>query len=245
MNFETFQGINAGLGGVFNATTFISLVAFQGIMPVAVGERAAFYRERASQTYNSLWFSLSIIVVEIPYVLFTSLVFCAIFFPMAGFTGGSTFVLYWIYTFLHVLSQAYIGLFLSVALPSLELAMIVGIIFNTLFFLFMGYIPPAASIPKGYRWLHDAIPIKYSTSPIGSVLFGGDCNDGSSSLGCRQVANLPPIFPANSTIQEYMDLAFAMKLDERTLSVGVVCVYIGGFALLIVLALRFLNHQKR
>ncbi|POM74939.1 Pleiotropic drug resistance protein ABC Superfamily, partial [Phytophthora palmivora] len=64
--FKTYQGVNSGLGMVFISTVFIGMVSFISILPLAFEERAAFYRERASQTYNTLWYFISFTIVELP-----------------------------------------------------------------------------------------------------------------------------------------------------------------------------------
>ncbi|GLE07389.1 hypothetical protein PINS_up017551 [Pythium insidiosum] len=113
-DYETYQGINAGVGMVFTTTVFIGVISFNSVLPIASEERASFYRERASQTYNALWYFVGGSVAEIPYVFGSSFVFTAIFYPMVGFTGVKRFFLYYLNTALHVLLQTYVGQFFGV-----------------------------------------------------------------------------------------------------------------------------------
>lgn len=63
------------------------MMAFQSNLPLACSERASYYRERASQTYNALWYFVGSTVAEIPYCFCSGLYFTVVFYPMVGFTG--------------------------------------------------------------------------------------------------------------------------------------------------------------
>lgn len=86
--YKSYSGVNSGLGMLYMITSFIGLIAFNGLIPVAYEERAVFYRERASQTYNAFWYFFGLGVMEIPYAAFAVLLFLIPFFPMVGFSGG-------------------------------------------------------------------------------------------------------------------------------------------------------------
>uniref|UniRef100_K3WED0 ABC-2 type transporter transmembrane domain-containing protein n=1 Tax=Globisporangium ultimum (strain ATCC 200006 / CBS 805.95 / DAOM BR144) TaxID=431595 RepID=K3WED0_GLOUD len=139
-----------GIGMVFLSTVFCGTVPFFSVLPVAFAERSSFYRERASQTYNALWYFFGISVVEIPYVFASMLVFTLIFFPAVGFTGFQMGVLYWLNSSLLILMQTHTGQLLAFALPTQELALLPSVLFNTVFFVFMGFNPPASAIPSGF-----------------------------------------------------------------------------------------------
>ncbi|KAJ8578971.1 hypothetical protein ON010_g231 [Phytophthora cinnamomi] len=66
VEYVSYQGINGGVGMVFMTTLFNGIVSFNGVLPIASGERGAYYRERASQTYNSLWYFVGSTIAEIP-----------------------------------------------------------------------------------------------------------------------------------------------------------------------------------
>ncbi|ETP37565.1 hypothetical protein F442_14628, partial [Phytophthora nicotianae P10297] len=65
--YDSYSGLNSGVGMIFLATLFNSVVAFQSVLRLSCVERASFYRERASQTYNAFWYFLGSTLVEIPY----------------------------------------------------------------------------------------------------------------------------------------------------------------------------------
>ncbi|RLN52010.1 hypothetical protein BBJ29_009265 [Phytophthora kernoviae] len=244
--YSSYTGINSGMGMVFLTTTFIGVISFNSVLPIASEERASFYRERAAQTYNALWYFVGSTLAEIPYVFVGTLLFMVPFYPMVGFTGTAQFFNYWFNLSLLVLLQAYIGQFLSYAMPSVEVAAIIGVLLNSICFLFMGFNPPASSIPIGYRWLYHIIPQKYTLAILAAIMFG-DCpsNGDGSAKGCEQMSGAPPTLPDGMNVKEYLESVFLIKHSEIWMNCGIVIAFIIVFRVLTLLALRYVNHQKR
>lgn len=158
---------------IFMTTIFIGMISFNSVLPIASEERASYYRE---QTYNTFWDFVGSTLPEIPYVAVSTLLFTTVFFFMVGFSGFSRFLLYWLNTALHVLLQTYFGQLTSIALPSVEVAVVNGILFNLIFILFAGFNPPADIIPAGYKWPYQITPQHYTMSILSSIMFG-DCSE--------------------------------------------------------------------
>lgn len=246
VNYDSYQGVNAGLGLIFITSLFNGMIPFNSVMPISSQQRAAFYRERAAQSYNTVWYFMAETLVEIPYALASSLLFTVIFFPMVGFSGFTTGVLYWLNNTLLILSQTYMGQVFVYALPSLEVAMILGVLIISILVLLMGFNPPASAIPAGYKWLYHLAPQKYSMGVFSALVFA-DCDedDGSGAqLGC-QMLNEAPAGYTGLTVKEYVEQVFLTKHRELALNFGVQIAFIAGFLLLKLLAQRFVNHQKR
>ncbi|CAI5716190.1 unnamed protein product [Peronospora destructor] len=255
-DYQTYQGINGGLGMVFMTTLFNGIVSFNSVLPISCEERESFYRERAAQTYNALWYFVGSTLVEIPYVFASGFIFTFVWFFMVGFTDFDTALLYWINVSLLILLQTYMGQFLAYALPSVEVAAIIGVLMNSIFFLFMGFNPPANAIPGGYKWLYTITPLRYPLAILGSLVFG-QCDvdptwnesmqvyeNVGSQLGCQPVTGLP-VSIDHITIKEYVGSVFGMYYSDMWASFGYVFIFIVVFRVLAVLSLRFLNHQKR
>ncbi|KAF1317760.1 Atp-binding protein, partial [Globisporangium splendens] len=254
--YTSYQGINAGVGMVFMATLFNGVVSFNSVLPIASEERASFYRERASQTYNALWYFLGTTVAEIPYTFCSGLLFTVIYYPMVGFTGFGTAVLFWINISLLILLSTYMGQFLAYAMPSVEVAAIIGVLMNSIFFTFMGFNPPAANIPSGYKWLYHITPQRYCLAILEALVFGecdtlptwnetlGAYENVGSQLGCQPVTDTP-VSIDHITVKEYVEQVFDMKHDDIWFNFGMVFVFIAVFRVLALLSLRYLNHQKR
>ncbi|ETM98320.1 hypothetical protein PPTG_19611 [Phytophthora nicotianae INRA-310] len=174
--YTSYQGLNSGVGMLFLMSLFNGLVSFSSVLPIASEDRASFYRERASQSYNALWYFVGSTIVEIRYSFVAGLLFTVVFFPMVGFTGFGTAVLFWINMSLFMLMQTYMGQFFSYAMPNIEVADVLGMLVNSIYILFMGFNPPANEIPSGYKWLYDITPHKYSIGNLAALVFA-DCDD--------------------------------------------------------------------
>jgi ABC-type multidrug transport system ATPase subunit/ABC-type multidrug transport system permease subunit len=258
IDYKNYQGINGGLGVVSLTVIFSGFMSFNSVLPVTMQERAAYYRERAAQTYSALWYFVGATVVEIPYVFVLGLVFTAIFFPMVGFTGGETFVLFWLNTALLMLQQTYLGQLLAYTMPSLEVAALLGATVNSILMMFVGFNPPAASIPAGYRWLYWLTPQHYTMAILSTLVFG-ECDElpvynetlnqyvgvsDDDALGCQPLRNVP-LSIGHSTVKEYLENTFEMKRDELWTNFAITIAFTIFFRILALAALRFVNHQKK
>uniref|UniRef100_H3GNG1 ABC transporter domain-containing protein n=1 Tax=Phytophthora ramorum TaxID=164328 RepID=H3GNG1_PHYRM len=255
-DYASYSGLNSGVGMVFMAALFNSMMAFQSVLPLTCSERASFYRERASQTYNAFWYFLGSTLAEIPYCFTSSLLFTVVFFPFVGFQGFGAAVLFWLVMSLTILMQVYMGMMFAYALPSEEVAAIIGVLINSVFILFMGFSPPAYAIPSGYKWLYTISPLKFPMSVMVSLVFA-DCDElptwnettqsyenVGSQLGCQPMADSPADV-GHITVKEYTEEYFGMEHDTITRNFVVVIGCIVLFRILGLLALRFINHQKR
>ncbi|KAG1700776.1 hypothetical protein DVH05_011663 [Phytophthora capsici] len=262
--YETYQGINSGLGMIYLSTMFISLVSFMSGLPMIYEERAAFYRERAGQTYNSFWYFLSFSIVEIPYVFASSLIFMVVYYPMVGFVGFSEAVLYWVNLALLILFQAYLAQLAMFSAPSMEVATIFGVLLNSIGLMLTGFNPPALQIPRGYKWVYAIVPHRYSFSALVAIIFG-DCSEDQLAaislaaastggvdsidttaypLGCRIVRNAPANvgeIPIKMYVQEVFGVNHEHILQYMGIFVGILLI----FRVLAAFAMRFMNHQQK
>ncbi|KAF1323753.1 Abc transporter g family member 31, partial [Globisporangium splendens] len=254
-DYGTFNGANAGVGLVFVSTIFLGLIGFNSVMPIAAAERTAFYRERASQTYNALWYFVAGTLAEIPYVALSSLLFTSILFPSVGFltdSGDSAvwmrFALYWFIVALHVLLQVYMGQLLVYVLPSVEVASILGALLSSMYMLFAGFNPPAGNIPSAYKWIHYIAPPTYSIAALAALVFA-DCpsdeDDTGEYLGCNVLADAPPQYGSDLTLKSYIEGTFDMKHAHIATDLLLLVALIVVFRVLALLGLRYVNHMKR
>jgi ABC-type multidrug transport system ATPase subunit/ABC-type multidrug transport system permease subunit len=254
--FTTYQGLNAAVGVIFMTTQYNGIAAYVGTLPFTGHERESYYRERASQTYNALWYFVGATIAEIPYVFFSGFLFTVIFYPLMGFTALGTWLLYWVNLSLFILVQTYLGQLFIYALPSVEVAAIVGVMINAIFLLFAGFNPPAGSIPAGYRWVYYITPQRYSLSILTSLLFGKCSEDPTfdeatqtyinvgSELGCQPLENAP-LAIGHITVKGYVAKIYNMQDDDMWTHFGCVFIFLAAFRFLSLLALRYISHQKR
>ncbi|RAW41801.1 hypothetical protein PC110_g1967 [Phytophthora cactorum] len=263
-DFTTYQGANGAVGLIFFSTCFLGVGAYVHVLPVAFEERGPYYRERASETYSALWYFVASSVVEIPYAAVASLIFVSVFYPMAGFSAYGDFaqvVVYWLVLTMHILFQTFFGQFFTFAMPSIELAAVWGALFDSIFLMFMGYNPPASSIPDGYKWLFRLVPHRY-TFEVLTALVLGDCPDEQLQqiadaaatnttidvsdwpLGCQPLTEAPPAV-ANIPLTSYIDQVFGARREDTTRSVAVVVGLLLLMRLATLVVMRVVNHQKR
>lgn len=243
-DYNSYSGVNSGIGIIFISTVFIGVISMNAVLPVTSAERAAYYRERSAQTYNALWYFMAGTLVEIPYCFGSALLFTAIYYFFVGFTGFGHFVFYWITASSFLMVQVYMGQFFVYALPSIEVAVILGTLLYTIFFLFMGYNPPASSIPDGYIWLYYLCPPRYAVAAFAGVTLSY-CSEDGDGLGCNLMGDDAPDGFQNATIKYYVETNFKYKHSEMWMNFGIVWAWIGFLRIISLLALRFINHQKR
>jgi ABC-type multidrug transport system ATPase subunit/ABC-type multidrug transport system permease subunit len=243
-DYESYQGVNSGVGMIFVTTLFNAMISFNSGLPIACEERAAFYREQASQMYHPFWYFVGATLAEIPYVFTASLCFTAIFLPMVGFPGFVNGVLYWINVSLIILVMTYIGQFLAYVAPSLDVAMTMGALMSSIQGLFMGFNPPASSIPTAYKWIYHLTPQRYIMGNLVAIALGDCPTPGGDELGCKTLQNAP-VSLGTITVRQYVELVFGMHHSDIGKNIGIIFGFILGFRLLAYLALRYINHQKR
>ncbi|OQR96805.1 ATP-binding Cassette (ABC) Superfamily [Achlya hypogyna] len=251
VNYATYIGATGGVGMIFMTSLFVGLISFNSVLPLASEERASFYRERASQTYNALWYFVGTTLAEFPYVFATTFAFTIIFYPFVGLNESvGACLFYGLNLSFLVLMNVYFGQLMAYAMPRVDVAALMGVLLNSIFFLFMGYNPPASQIPDGYRWLYHITPAKYSVALLTAETFA-KCTDGSQ-LGCQfmppsgiPLSLVQSLNKTQITVREYIEHVYEMKYDDRWSNFGAVIGFICLFRVLALLSLRYVNHQKR
>ncbi|POM70721.1 Pleiotropic drug resistance protein ABC Superfamily [Phytophthora palmivora] len=243
-DYSTYSGANAGVGLVFVSTIFLGIIGYNSVLPVAADERTAFYRERAAETYNALWYFIAGTLAEVPYVFLSSLLFCVIFFPSVGFTGYVTFFYYWLVVAMNTLLFVYFGQLMAYSMPSIAVASTIGALCNTIFMLFAGFNPPAGSIPTAYKWVHWISPPTYTITMLVSLVFG-DCSEGNTDgISCQVLKDTPPKI-GHTTLKGYVENKFDMHHDDMWRNAMIMIILIVCFRILALVALRYINHLKR
>ena len=162
---------------------------------------------------------------------------------MVGFSGLGAFCISWLVLVLQVLHQAYMAILLAFLLPNLEMAEIVGVIWNMVGYLLSGFSPPASSLPSRIVWVYRITPMTYSVAAFSGVVFGACSSDGD--LGCAQMTNVPPSLAADITVKAYVETNFWMENSEVWQNCGVLALFVLLYGLFTLLAIRFCDHQKK
>ena len=98
-----------------------SVIGMNTVQSVTFSERPAFYREKQSEMYSPLLHVAANTLVEIPYIILSSLLFTLPFFFIVGLDDDDVtekFMWYWVFMSLLLCSLVFAGQFFAVLLPS-------------------------------------------------------------------------------------------------------------------------------
>ncbi|KAF2135661.1 uncharacterized protein K452DRAFT_322935 [Aplosporella prunicola CBS 121167] len=155
-------------------------------------------REKASLTYSWLCFVIPAIVIELPYAVFTSLVYWLLWYFPVGYPtepsrAGYSFLMYELFSvFAHSLAQL-----CAAIMPSLNSAFMANGFFFMFCNTFAGTLSPKPSTPTGWRWYYNVSPLFYLGEGVtADVLYDLQINCGASETSVFQPPN-------GTTCQEY------------------------------------------
>ncbi|KAE8896503.1 hypothetical protein PF003_g19168 [Phytophthora fragariae] len=148
LSAASVKKINSHIGLIYNSMDFIGVINLMTVLEVTCAERAVFYRERMSNYYGPLPYSLSLWFAEVPYLIVVIVLFVTIRVLAGGLEFESGRLL-----LLHVANVA------------------VGAL-SCLFNLFSGYLLPRTAMKAGYKWFTYLMPSSYSLAALVGVQFG-------------------------------------------------------------------------
>ena len=137
-----FSLINVSLGGIFM------------VLSVFPKEKQIVMRERDGKTYNISSYYLAKYFSDLPMRLGIGLIYGSIVYWIAGLNSGfSNFVVFLVVLVLTRLTGEAIGIFVSAAMPTIELAQALAPFFVIMFLLFGGFYINQESMPEGAKWV--------------------------------------------------------------------------------------------
>ncbi|RLN15209.1 hypothetical protein BBJ28_00022393, partial [Nothophytophthora sp. Chile5] len=78
LSADSLKKINSHVGLIYNSMDFIGVINLMTVLEITCAERAVFYRERMSNYYGPLPYSLSLFFAEIPYLIVVIILFVTI-----------------------------------------------------------------------------------------------------------------------------------------------------------------------
>ncbi|KAF1789818.1 P-loop containing nucleoside triphosphate hydrolase [Phytophthora cactorum] len=144
LSADSVKRINSHIGLIYNSMDFIGVTNLMTVIEVTCAERAVFYRERMSNYYSPLPYSLSLWFAEIPYLIVVIILFVTIE--------------YW--------------LWMSALMPNEKVANVAVGALSCLLNLFSGYLLPRTAMKAGYKWFTYLMPSSYSLAALVGVQFG-------------------------------------------------------------------------
>lgn len=110
---------------IYITCLFVGVVGIMTVQSVVFAERPAFYREQYSGVYDVGLYSLAMALVELPYLLLSSILFVIPFFFIVGFDQDGVaekFFFYWLFQGLYLCTLVFVGQLYCALLPSEAIA---------------------------------------------------------------------------------------------------------------------------
>ncbi|KAK3303223.1 ABC-2 type transporter-domain-containing protein [Chaetomium strumarium] len=235
-------------------------------------KRALFFREQSSKMYSSFVFAISLLVAEMPYSILCAVSF---FLPLYYIPGMQTESSRAGYQFFIVLITEIFSVTLGQALSALTPSLFISSQFDPFIFvtfsLFCGVTIPAPQMPAGYRtWLYELNPFTRLISGMVVTALHDlpvQCNpeelnvfQAPSNTTCGEYMRPfferggPGYLVSNAT-QDCQYCAFkvgdefygplGLSFDHRWRDLGIYTAFIGSNLIILFIASRFLNYNKR
>jgi len=236
----TTDGIRERVSFVYFVSAFCGVLNFASVLSVVVEQRAVYYRERASKTYEVEPFSFGMLFAEIPYIVITSTIFVVIMYFMVGFQSTAYgFGWFWFVFTLYSAMMTFYGQFLAILFPSVQIAQTAGAALVTIWNLFCGFLIPKSNIPDFWIWLYWLCPIRYALEAICSTQFYCEVPD------CATVNYFDGTTMQSVPEWDYVTQIYGFDYSKRWYDVlaifGFLLVFrIGGF-----LGLKYVKHINR
>ncbi|KAK9856907.1 hypothetical protein MYU51_021335 [Penicillium brevicompactum] len=256
---------------IFNVTVLPAII-LQMVQPRYDMARLIFYRESASKTYSQFAFALSMVIAEAPYSLLCAVCFFLPLYYIPGFQSESSRAGYqFLIILITEMFSVTLGQMISALTPNSFIASQLNPPIVIIFSLFCGVAIPKPQMPGFWRaWLYQLDPF---TRLIGGMvvteLEGRDvvCAESElnlfnapSNLTCGEY--MKPFFEAggngyivnNATqtckycaykVGEQFYAAFSMSFDNRWRDLGIFAAFIGSNLIILFLASRYLNFNRR
>uniref|UniRef100_M4B7Q5 ABC transporter domain-containing protein n=1 Tax=Hyaloperonospora arabidopsidis (strain Emoy2) TaxID=559515 RepID=M4B7Q5_HYAAE len=165
--------INSHIGLIYNSMDFIGVINLMTVLEVTCAERAVFYRERMSNYYGPLPYSLSLWFAEVPYLIVVIIFFVTIEYWLVGWSSnGGDFLFFMFIFYLYTSACTYVGQWMSALMPNEKVANVAVGALSCLFNLFSGYLLPRTAMKAGYKWFTYLMPSSYSLAALVGVQFG-------------------------------------------------------------------------
>ncbi|XP_052206566.1 pleiotropic drug resistance protein 1-like isoform X2 [Diospyros lotus] len=218
------------VGSMYAAILFVGAQNATSVQPVIAIERTVFYRERAAGMYSALSYAFGQFVIELPHILFQTVVYGVIVYAMIGFEWtAAKFLWYLFFMYFTLLYFTLYGMMTVAATPNQNIAAIVSTAFYMIWNLFSGFVIPKTRIPMWWRWY-------YYICPISWTIYG---------LVASQYGDIKDKLETGETVQQFVKSYYGFEHDF----VGLVAAIIVGitvlFGFIFAFSIKAFNFQKR
>ncbi|OWZ21807.1 Pleiotropic drug resistance protein transporter [Phytophthora megakarya] len=237
LSADSVKRINSHIGLIYNSMDFIGVINLMTVLEVTCAERAVFYRERMSNYYGPLPYSLSLWFAEVPYLIVVIILFVTIEYWLVGWSdnGGDFFFFLFVF-YLYTSACTYVGQWMSALMPNEKVANVAVGALSCLFNLFSGYLLPRTAMKAGYKWFTYLMPSSYSLAALVGVQFG-------------EVQDIITVTSGNTstemTVAQYIEDIYDFRPDSKyNFMAGLIVIWI-VLQLAIYLTFKYVSHLKR
>ncbi|ETM48127.1 hypothetical protein L914_07293, partial [Phytophthora nicotianae] len=229
--------INSHIGLIYNSMDFIGVVNLMTVLEVTCAERAVFYRERMSNYYGPLPYSLSLFFAEIPYLVLVNILFVTIEYWLVGWSDNAGDFIFFMFVFyLYTAACTYIGQWMAVLMPNEKVANVAVGALSCLFNLFSGYLLPRTAMRRGYKWFTYLMPSSYSLAALVGVQFG-DNDDIIAVTSGDETTDM--------TVAQYIEDTYDFRPNRKyNFMVGLLVIW-AVLQVAIYLTFKYVSHLKR
>ncbi|TYZ58340.1 hypothetical protein PybrP1_000164 [[Pythium] brassicae (nom. inval.)] len=234
---NSLKKINSHIGLIYNSMDFIGVLNLMTVLEITCAERAVFYRERMSNYYGPLPYSLSFFFAELPYLLVVIALFVSIEYWLVGWRhDAGAFAFFLLAFYLYTSVCTFIGQWMSVLMPNAKVANVAVGAISCLLNLFGGYLLPRPEMKAWYRWIQYVMPSSYSLPALVGGLFGD-----SAILVTVERAGVA----SNMTVAKYIEAEYDFRPDAKWAFVAGLLGFWAVVQLAIYLTLKYVSHLKR
>ncbi|GLT42700.1 hypothetical protein SLA2020_166860 [Shorea laevis] len=221
------------MGSVYIFMIIIGMSSCSSVMPFVATQRTVFYRERFAGMYSSWAYSLSQVIIEIPYIFLEAVLFSMITYPAINFYKSAYKVFWYLYAmFCTLLYFKYLRMMLVSLTPTSQVAAIFASFSYTLLSLFSGYLIPEPQMPKWWVWAYWICPSSWSLKGIITSQYA-DVNKVITAFGEQK------------TISAFLESQQGYKHQDLPIIAIVLLAFPLFFASIFAYCISKLNFQRR
>uniref|UniRef100_H3H0F9 ABC transporter domain-containing protein n=1 Tax=Phytophthora ramorum TaxID=164328 RepID=H3H0F9_PHYRM len=237
LSTASVKKINSHIGLIYNSMDFIGVINLMTVLEVTCAERAVFYRERMSNYYGPLPYSLSLWFAEVPYLIVVIVLFVTIEYWLVGWNDNAEDFFFFMFIFyLYTSACTYVGQWMSALMPNEKVANVAVGALSCLFNLFSGFLLPRTAMKPGYKWFQYLMPSYYSLSALAGIQFGD-----------KQDIIAVPVkgVPTNMTVAAYIKKTYDIHPERKyDFMAGLLVIWV-VLQLAIYLTFKYVSHLKR
>ncbi|KAH9331544.1 hypothetical protein KI387_003652, partial [Taxus chinensis] len=228
------QDLFTMMGAIYGATLSIGINNCSTVQPFVDVERSVFYREKAAGMYSPIAYALAQVVIELPCVLFQTVLYGIITYSAMGYEwSGDKFFWYLFVTYCTFLYFTYFGMLTVSITPNAQFGAIIASTFYFLFNLFSGFVVPKPEIPGWWVWYYWICPTGWTLNGLVTSQYG----DLKKHIS---VAGKP-----SQAIEDFLKDYFGFHHDLLGVVAVVLAIFPVFFAVLFAYAIKYINFQKR